>query len=242
MHTVGRQNNLEGSLFEKEGRSMGDYRNPRVLSRFDDLIEEGKEIVRLLKASSGALRPEDAVKLTQWTTSCLNLLDKLSVSTNRFVREFERYAEAGVGMTPGFALGVLESARAEYHIGLAIDYHLSVAASVFDGLLDQAKYLLEKGYPRAASVIGGSALEEGLKERARAEGVEFSDRDGIMRMVHKLKNPEIGVLNRFEADKLEGCAKLRNDAAHGGDFHYTEQDVANYLQEIEAALSKLFAF
>jgi hypothetical protein len=212
------------------------YTNQTIVARFDDLICEGERLF----GTSEILNP---VELTQWLTSSLNLLDKLSISTNRFVKELEFYGRVQKqDFNLGLALGVIKSAKEEYLIGLAIDYHLSVVATTFDGLLDQAKYLFEKRYLRAASVIGGAALEEGLKERARAETIEFSSSDGITAMVHKLKKVEIGVLNKFEADKLEGCAKLRNAAAHGGEFQYTEQDVKSYLQEIEASLQKLFTF
>src|SRR5271157_4848462 len=76
------------------------------------------------------------VGFAQWSTSCLNLLDKLSISTNRFVTQFEVWAVGGPGkkMNIGSALGVLKSARHEYSCGLAIEYnfrypHLSSVAS-----------------------------------------------------------------------------------------------------------------
>jgi hypothetical protein len=58
-------------------------------------------------------------------------LDKLSVSTNRFVVEFEQWAKRSEGriINLGAALGVLKSARDEYVRGFAIDYHLAVASA-----------------------------------------------------------------------------------------------------------------
>jgi hypothetical protein len=154
--------------------------NEVLLSRFDELIQDGE--VRWGEFQKNEKKMiMDIVGYTQWSTSCLNLLDKLSVSTNRFVTQFEVWAIGGPGkqMNIGAALGVLKSARHEYSCGLAIEYHLSVSAAVFSGLLDEARYLFQKGYIRAAAVLLGAALEEGLKARARAVPLELSPRDTL---------------------------------------------------------------
>jgi hypothetical protein len=191
--------------------------NDLLLARFNELVHEGearwqdfqKDEKRVIK---------DVVGFAQWSTSCLNLLDKLSISTNRFVTQFEVWAVGGPGkqMNIGAALGVLKSARHEYSCGLAIDYQLSVSAAVFSGLLDEARYLLQKGYARASAVLLGAALEEGLKARARAVPIALSPRDTLSPVIAKLKAPEIAVLTEFEAKRLEAIARLRSDAAHGG--------------------------
>jgi hypothetical protein len=72
------------------------------------------------------------------------------------------------------------------------------------------------GYERAAVVLAGAALEEGLKNRARAAGVEVTSKETLSPIIIKLKAMEVGVLTEFEAKRLEAVAKMRNDAAHGG--------------------------
>jgi len=165
-------------------------RNQLILSRLDDLIAEGERLFgEFLEAKNGMV--SDPVRWTQWTTSTLNLFDKLSVSTNRFVREFELWVhprpDAKHDVNIGAALGVLKSAREEYALGLAIDYHLAVASAVFEGLLDEAAYLAEKRYLRAAAVLLGAALEEALKNRAKAVPIEVSAKDTLVPMIVKLK-------------------------------------------------------
>src|SRR5881396_3774537 len=136
---------------------IGTYVNPHIVERLDQLIKEGEQQLWQLQKNPGELR--DAARVSQWTTSSLNLLDKLSVSTNRFVQEFERYGRVSDGfLNIGLALGVLRAARDEYSRGLAVDYHLSVASSVFGDLLAEAEYLEGKGYLRAAAVLAGAAL------------------------------------------------------------------------------------
>lgn len=214
--------------------------NDRLLSRFDELILEGdKRWHEFQKDEKGVIL--DIVGFAQWSTSCLNLLDKLSISTNRFVTQFEVWAVGGPGkkMNIGAALGVLKSARHEYSCGLAIEYQLSVSAAVFSGLLDEATYLLQKGYTRAAAVLLGAALEEGLKARARAVPVALSPRDTLSPVITKLKSPEIGILTEFEAKRLEAIARLRNDAAHGGEFKYETATVESAIKEVEATLGRL---
>ncbi len=214
--------------------------NPLIRQRLDDLISEGnRQWGDFTTTGEGVVR--DPISFAQWTTSCLNLLDKLSISSNRFVKEFEGWVSptAHRPLNLGAALGVLQSAKIEYSLGLAVEYHLSVSAAVFDGLLDEANYLLSKGYLRAAAVLMGAALEEGLKTRARAEGIEISPKDTLTPTITKLKAPEIHVLNEFTAKRLESLAKMRNDAAHGSDFNYQLNEVSGALKEVRDTLEQI---
>jgi hypothetical protein len=216
--------------------------NDRILSRFDELIQEGETRWEEFQKNENRVIM-DIVGFAQWSTSCLNLLDKLSISTNRFVTQFEVWAIGGPGkqMNIGAALGVLKSAKHEYSCGLAIDYQLSVSAAVFSSLLDESMYLFQKGYTRAAAVLLGAALEEGLKARARAVPIALSPRDTLSPVIVKLKSPEVGILTEFEAKRLEAIARLRNDAAHGGEFKYEASVVKSAIKEVEAMLGKLLS-
>ena len=182
------------------------FTNPGILKRLDELIEEGNLQWWEFQKTPGVI--QDPVRYTQWTTSCLNLLDKLSVSTNRFVQEFEAWAKRSPGreVNLGGALGVLKAAREESIRGFAIDYHLAVAAAVFGDLLQQAEYLLHKGYFQAAAVLAGAALEEALRSRVRAIPVPISEKDTLVPLLHKLKAPEVGVLTEVESKRLEVVA------------------------------------
>ncbi len=61
--------------------------NNVLLSRFDELIQEGEVHWQAFQKDEKRMIM-DIVGFTQWSTSCLNLLDKLSISTNRFVTEY----------------------------------------------------------------------------------------------------------------------------------------------------------
>jgi hypothetical protein len=211
-----------------------------IRQRLDDLIGEGERQWEEFAAGRNGVI-ENPVRFAQWTTSCLNLLDKLSISSNRFVREFESWVAPNPGrkVNLGGALGVLKSARVEYSLGLAVEYHLSVSAAVFDGILDEADYLVSKGYLRAAAVLMGAALEEGLKTRARAEGIEVGPKDTLNPIIIKLKAPDLHVLNEFAAKRLESLARMRNDAAHGSEFSYQSDEVLGALKEVRATLEQM---
>jgi hypothetical protein len=211
--------------------------NPLILRRLDELIAEGERVFEESTKARGG--PVDSVSLARWITSSLNLLDKLSVSTNRFVKQFEAWIRPRPHIEA--ALGVLKSAKDEYSLGLAVEYQLSVSAAVFEGLLDQADYLLKHGYERAAAVLAGAALEEGLKNRARAAGLEVSSKDTLNPIIIKLKAIEVGVLTEFEAKRLEAVAKMRNDAAHGGEFTYRSEQISEALSEIRTTLEKVLS-
>ncbi len=216
------------------------YVNESILERMETLISEGERLWEEFKSNKDGIIT-DIVSFTKWSTSCLNILDKLSISTNRFVKQFEIWVEGGPEkkMNIGAALGVLKSAKDEYWIGLAVDYHLSVSATVFSGLLDEADYLVRKKYLRAAAIISGAALEEGLKSRARSESIEIGQKETLNPLIQKLKAPEVGILTAFEAKELEVIAKMRNDAAHGGEFNYSKKQVEEVLTKIEYTLNRL---
>jgi len=214
--------------------------NQLIQQRLDDLIGEGE---RLLSdhEKRGNASLKNAVPFSLWITSCLNLLHKLSISTNRFAVLFERCVplSASGSVNLGVALGVLKSARVEYSLGLAVEYHLSVSAAVFDGILDEADYLLSKGYQRAAAVLMEAALEESLKTRARAIGLEVGPKDTLTPVITKLKAPDVQALNEFEAKRLESLAKMRNVAAHGGEFDYQAEQVRQALAEVRSTLEQM---
>lgn len=214
--------------------------NELLVARFDELILEGEKRWAEFQENKDAMIM-DIVGFTQWATSCLNLLDKLSVSTNRFVTQFEPWVNGGPGkkMNIGAALGVIKSARHEYSCGLAVEYHLSVSAAIFGGLLDEATYLFQKGYLRASAVILGAALEEGLKARARSVPLEIGPKESLSPVITKLKALEVNVLTEFEAKRLEAIARLRNDAAHGGEFKYSEKEIEAAIGEVGDILGKL---
>lgn len=217
------------------------YVNTAIVERFDELITEGQRLwEEFKKDEKGMIR--DIVSFTQWSTSSLNLLDKLSISSNRFVRQFENWAIGGPGkqMNIGASLGILLSAKNEYLKGMAVDYHLSVSAAVFSGLLDEALYLLEKKYLRASAVLLGAALEEALKTFAQANEIELAPKETLTPMIDKMKKKEVQLITEFEAKNLQAIAKMRNDAAHGGDFDYTEKQVQESYNKVEEFLQRLF--
>lgn len=196
------------------------YINKAIIDRFDELIAEGqRQWEEFKKNEKGMIM--DIISFTQWSTSSLNLLDKLSISSNRFVKQFETWAVGGPGqkMNIGASLGILLSAKDEYLKGMAVDYHLSVSSAVFSGILDEAFYLLEKKYLRASAVLIGAALEQALKTYAKANAIELAPKETLTPLIDKMKKKEVQLITEFEAKNLQAIANMRNDAAHGGDFN-----------------------
>jgi hypothetical protein len=213
--------------------------NQEIVKRFDELIAEGKCLWEDFQDSPGTIM--DPIRFARWATSCLNLLDRLSVSTNRFVTEFESWAKRAPGreINLGAALGVLTAASDEYHRGFAIDYHLAVASSVFGDLLEQSEYLLTKGYLRAAAVLAGASLEEALKTRAKAISIPLNGKETLIPLCHLLKAPDIGVLTELQSKIVEAIAKVRNDAAHGDPFNYGSTDLERTVSDCRSLMRRV---
>jgi hypothetical protein len=235
--------NVESDFDEKKRTVMSfdkKYVNESIVNRFDKLIEEGNSQWEEFKKNEQGI-VIDIISFTRWSTSCLNLLDRLSISSNRFVSQFEVWGIGGPGkkLNIGAMLGVLLAAKDEYLLGMAVDYHLAISTAVFNGFLDEAQYLLGKGYLRAAVVIIGASLEEGLKSRARSIPLIIGEKETLNPLIDKLKRPEVGMLNEFEAKQLKAVANMRNDAAHGGDFSYTKAQVEEVFKIVENTLHKI---
>jgi hypothetical protein len=212
------------------------FSNPEIIRRFDELIERGNELWwDPVKNQSHKI--QNPVLFTQWATSSLNLLDKLSVSTNRFVREFEKYSSVqGNNLNIGLPLGVLKAAQDEYVRGLAVDYQLGVSAAVFGDIVSEAGYLMEKGYLRAAAILARAGLEEALRARARAIPLELSSRVKLSDLLGKLK--QHGVLSEFDERRIDAHARIGNAAAHGDVFEYAREDVEKLIREAEEAVAR----
>ena len=211
------------------------FSNPEIIRRFDELIERGNELW-WDPVNNQAHKVQNPVLYTQWATSSLNLLDKLSVSTNRFVREFEKYCSAQGGVNIGLPLGVLKSAHDEYIRGLAVDYQLGVSAAVFGDIVSEAAYLMEKNYLRAAAILARAGLEEALRARARAIPLELSSRVKLSDLLGKLK--QHGVLSEFDERRIDAHARIGNAAAHGDVFEYGREDVEKLIREAEEAVAR----
>ncbi len=107
------------------------------------------------------------------------------------------------------------------------------------GILDEAAYLHGKGYLRASAVLIGAALEEGLKNLAKAIPIEIGPKETLGPLLIKLKAPGIAALTEYDAKRLESVAKMRNDAAHGGDFEYEGATVLEALETVRTMLDRL---
>ncbi len=81
-------------------------------------------------------------------------------------------------------------------------------------------------------------LEEGLKNRARAAGLEIGPKDTLNPVIVKLKAPEVHVLTDFDAKRLESIAKMRNDAAHGGEFNCQATRISQAVSDVRARLDQ----
>jgi hypothetical protein len=75
-------------------RSDKTYVNEGIINRFDGLIGEGERLWAEFKANEKGM-VMDIIAFTRWSTSCLILLDKLSITSNRFVHQFDIWVNGG---------------------------------------------------------------------------------------------------------------------------------------------------
>jgi hypothetical protein len=111
-----------------------------------------------------------------------------------------------------------------------------VIADVFSDFLDMATELLEHGYKDPAASLVGAVLERGLRDIAKANGIEVRSRDDLTSLANRLA--EKGAFNRLTQKTLNVWIAIRNHADHGEFDEYTLDDVRNMLAGVRTFLSQ----
>lgn len=117
--------------------------------------------------------------------------------------------------------------------------HLQVFDEIVRGetltdLLEQAEYLLEKGYYLAAGVIGRAVLEEHLKELCKLLNLETKKNKPTINDYNiALYKAEHYIKTRMK--EIDTLASIGNDAAHNKE-DLTKEDVKKLISEIPGIL------
>ena len=93
-----------------------------------------------------------------------------------------------------------------------------VDADLFTDILEQAEYLLSKGFVEASAVVAGVALESHLRKLAEKNSIPITKDDGSYMNADSL-NGELrkkGVIDKGLNQHITSWLGLRNKAAHPG--------------------------
>lgn len=217
----------------------------KIIGRFDELIEAGKQALKTRSSRSGggivyfgddAVYPEQS---SQWGISCLNLLGRVFGKESDHYKKFNALFSQFDNYTPVLtAQGILKGAKEDYERDLLFETRALIRAEVFDDFLDQAKHLLGNGYYAPAAVIAGSVLEDGLRKLCGQKGITLSAKPKLDSMNAELAKS--GAYNVLTQKKITTLADLRNKAAHGKWTEFTSADVEQMIVQIRAFMEDHF--
>lgn len=133
--------------------------------------------------------------------------------------------------------GILSAAREDIAGGWLTTTRGLVSAEIFSDFLDMAEYLLEEGYKDPAAVVGGSVLEEHLRQLCQKHGIPTTVTKQGSPRARKADalNADLGnksVYNRLDQKNVTAWLDLRNKAAHGKYQEYTMEQVSLMLQSV----------
>lgn len=137
--------------------------------------------------------------------------------------------------THGIAL--MEGAKEEIEKGFLYKIEHLISIDFFESVIEQAEYLLDKGFKDPAAILGRVIIENTLKDIARRENITFSDKIKLATLNENLWKNSIYAKNVWRM--VQAQIDLGNFAAHGDFDKYNDKAVRNMLTWIKETLLNL---
>ena len=210
----------------------------RYAERIQELIEEGKAVVKLARTSSSFSVPyiqgEDKIILYAWVTKSTNILETVFGDQSPQFRSFQDVLPSGgirhlhLDYEIHAIIGILIGALDDLEKGYLIGQEYFIAGEIFDSILEQAKNLLKIGYKDPAAVLGRVVIEDALRRIARNEGID--DTFKASKINDELRQ------NKFYPQAqwrfIQAWLDIGNNAAHGN-FDQYDADMVQKMFEGE---------
>jgi len=217
----------------------------KIVGRLQELIDLAQKVLGTRRSGvhEGYWRmPYDEINdemANQWGVSCLGILERVFGKASPHYSKFDALFPEITGPSTFIqALGILKAAKDDYENGYLFNTRVLIEADVFDDLLEQAEYLLSKGYYQPAAIIAGAVLEDGLKKLCQRRGVSLPAKPTIDPMNVDLAKD--GAYNSLVQKRVTMLADLRNKAAHGKFSEFSEADVKDMLAQIRSFMENHF--
>lgn len=213
----------------------------KILSKFDELIEEAKQVKDKTIRIEGKpfIYPVGYFRLLSSTKALFSYLN--TTTYNEILKEYSKEYSTG-SANPGALQGILESAKREFAFGLLAHPKIIATADSMEDFLEQADYLLEQDYKDAACVLVGGVLEETLRSMLenKYSSIQFNPKDGI-RKFNELLHKQASAYDKATFKLIDGYAEIRNLAAHGKYNEYDKNKVREFIVFTRNFISNWFA-
>jgi hypothetical protein len=217
--------------------------NERVLKRFDDLIQLGKQVLATRKSPIAGHITSDFVDgqlANQWFASSLSIVARtLGENSDHYQAIKRQYISFPKHPNVEQAFGILAAARDDVQAGALFEIKDLITADVFDNFLEQGQALLSAGYFAPAAVVIGAVLEDGLRKLCDKSAISLSDRPKLDSMNALLA--KAGIYNSLTQKNVTALADIRNSAAHGKWDAFGGSDVADMCRWTRDFMQKHFS-
>jgi len=233
----------------------------KYLDRFDELIQEGERIYKVIKYfSNGAFRDpdngdrlltqqkrEEIEKLQGWYLNYLSLLDQIIPPRSvhrKLLDETESYFDASDKLNTH--IYTLKGLKDDFQKGYLGDLGLEIEAAIVADYMGQAEQLLAEGQSGKydyvpAAVLAGAVLEKSLRTLCDKQSPSIStvNNNGkpltLTPLIDVLKKNNL--FNELTAKQLRAWADIRNSAAHGHFDEFNRSQVDLMIQGINNFLA-----
>jgi hypothetical protein len=215
-----------------------------LVQRVDQLLDLGTGVVATIHKGAYGLEWVDTGRIKGFRSAALSFIERVYGSQHSHYREFSASVD---GSTPNHAnagIAILEAIRGEIAGGWLFSIKGLISAEIFSDFLEMADYLLSQDYKDPAAVIGGSVLEEHVRQLCLKNEIDVGIESGGKVRPKKADtlNSELakaGVYSKLDQKAVTTWLDLRNKAAHGEYNEYTKDQVLNMLHGIIEFLSRM---
>ncbi len=142
-------------------------------------------------------------------------------------------------------MGLLTGGLDDLNNGFLVHQEFLIASEIFNSVLEEAKYLLDKGHNDVVAVLARIVVEDRLKRMAKQAGIDLYDppkeghnkpwRKSAAKLNYSLK--ESGRYGEPQWSQIQAWLKAGNSAAHGDFNEYDQEQVRLMLEGIEHFLT-----
>lgn len=212
--------------------------NKKIAQRFSELKSQLDEIEKTKTLVDGAYSSVETIDyemLTGWIVKVENLLIVACGEKSPHFLAFKE-GEKRRSMESNYSIklrlgAIFLAAKEDFEGGYLVSLKNLIQAEVFDSELEQAKELLAGGYKLASAVISGVVLETALRDLCDRNSIAHGKLDTMNGQLAKA-----GVYSRLQQKRITAIADIRNNAAHGKPAEFSNTDVENMIQDVEAFL------
>jgi len=213
----------------------------RYVERIEQLIVEGEELAQSEQPSKkpGIKTIQDHTKLHAWLMKVDNIIE---TTFGQNSPHFKRKEELFKGKTyyasqVRFIVGLLTGALDDLKNGFLVHQEFLIAGEIFNSVLEQGKYFLDKGHKDVAAILARIVVEERLNGMARQAGClddsqkrkPASELNSCLKKKKRYQEPQ--------RSQIQTWLAVGNSAAHGKFGEYDQEKVKVMLDGIEHFLT-----